>query len=97
MIEKLCSIVILKLNLCGLSKINLEAIFAICNYPTPAFHKMMSKAANRKIGVLKNFAIFTGKHGKQAQLAQKRLRNVASTLVFTSCERFWNVIFGKFI
>ena len=51
MIEKLYSIVILKLILCGLRKINLEAI--ICNYPTPAFHKMISKAANRKIGVLK--------------------------------------------
>ena len=32
-----------------------------------------------------------------AQPAQKRFKNVASRLVFTPCERFWNVIFGKFI
>ena len=31
------------------------------------------------------------------QPAQKRFKNVALTLVFTSCERFWNVIFEKFI
>ena len=36
-------------------------------------------------------------HGETAQPAQKRFKNVASTLVFTLCERFWNVIFGKFI
>ena len=32
-----------------------------------------------------------------AQPAQKRFKNVALTLVFTLGERFWNVIFGKFI
>ena len=32
-----------------------------------------------------------------SQPAQKRFKNVASTLVFTFCERFWNVIFGKCI
>ena len=33
----------------------------------------------------------------QTQPAKKRFKNVASTLVFMLCERFWNVIFGKFI
>ena len=33
----------------------------------------------------------------RTQLAQKRFKNVASTLVFMSCESFWNVILGKFI
>ena len=31
------------------------------------------------------------------QPAQKRFKNVASTLLFTLCERFWSIIFGKFI
>ena len=31
------------------------------------------------------------------QPAQKRFKNVALTLIFTLFERFWNVIFGKFI
>ena len=31
------------------------------------------------------------------QPAQELFIKNASTLVFTSCERFWNVVFGKFI
>ena len=32
-----------------------------------------------------------------SQPEQKRFKNIASTLVFTLRELFWNVIFGKFI
>ena len=43
----------------------------------------------------------SGRPGDQylpaAQPVQKRFKNVASTLVFTLCERLWNVNFGKFI
>ena len=42
------------------------------------------------------------KKSKQVSLTypagtEKRFKNVASTLVFTLCKRFWSVIFRKFI
>ena len=44
-----------------------------------------------------NELIYTYYVNQAPQPAQKRFKNVASTLVFTLCERFWNVIFEKFI
>ena len=69
------------------------------------FEKCNNGRANSKIGYTTAFIAFeAGRKLNSAccnyvhsQPAQTRFKNVASTLVFTLCQLFCNVIFGKFI